>query len=78
MLIYSRIEFFASCFTSDLILAYLDGFSHVVLAIETHIVDGVLLLHPIIHDNNLKQTKYYIEKSLKPQKYRQHPDSKYN
>lgn len=45
-------------FTSDLILAYLDGFSHVVLAIETHIVDGVLLLHPIIHDNNLKQTKY--------------------
>lgn len=42
-------------FTSDLVLAYLDGFSYVVLAIETHIVDGVLLLHPIVHHNNLRE-----------------------
>ena len=41
-------------FGSDLVLANLDGCGEVVLAIETDIVDGVLLLHAIVHENDLK------------------------
>lgn len=36
-------------FSSDLVLPNLDCFVWVVLTIETHIVDGVFFLHPIVH-----------------------------
>lgn len=43
------------CFSSNLVLADLDGCSYVILTVETHIVDGVLFLHPIVHNNDLKE-----------------------
>ena len=37
----------------DLVLADLDGLVRVTLAVKAYVVDGILLLHAIVHGNNL-------------------------
>lgn len=51
---YSESQYWKFGSGSNLVFADLDGFIWVVLAVESHIVDGVLLLHPIVHNNDLK------------------------
>lgn len=45
---------FCHCFSSDLIFGDLVCRVWVVLVVEMHIIDRVLLIHPIIHMNVLK------------------------
>lgn len=53
---------------SDLVFAYLNGFGWVFFAVETHIVDGVLVLHPIVQNNYLQEKIHqgdYVIKSCR-------------
>ena len=38
----------------DLVLADADGFGGVVLAVEAHVIDWVLLFHPIVQVDHLR------------------------
>ena len=46
-------------FGSDLVLGNQEGCGWVVLAIEMDILDGVLLLHPIVQRNDLKTSNMF-------------------
>lgn len=42
-------------FVPDLVLANLEGLGQVIFAVETHIFDGVLILHAVVQINELQK-----------------------
>lgn len=40
-----------------LVLTDLDGLAGIILAVKTHVIDGVFRLHSIVHINNLNERR---------------------